>query len=138
MRCGNCNRVDDCGLIWSNHPNPMLSWGHLAGFKIKFLIISLNSQSQIRSGFLSDYPILRKNLYPRYKNVRDIPNIKNPESRGQKSRIPGIQILVPGFSEFCSREFFGIFSRFSYLDPDPRNFGIFGIFHSGDPEKIPS
>ena len=61
-----------------------------------------------RGGFLSGYPI------PRKKNSRS-PDFHFPNP------IPGIS----GFSEFFTRDFFGIFQKFQNPDPDHRDFGFF-------------
>ena len=106
----------------------------------------------IRGGFLLGYPFSRK----KNPDSRDIPKVKNPDkisnSRDKNSLdvvrslsswapplrdISGIcrkKIPIHGFlglTGLSTRIFFGIFSRFSNSDPDPRDFGIFGILHSG-------
>ena len=53
------------------------------------------------------------------ENPRDIP----------KKLIPIPEILR--FSRFSTQDFLGIFSGFPNPNPDPRDFGIFGISHSG-------
>ena len=93
-----------------------------------------------RVGFLSGYPIPRKNPISGIKNPRDIPKLKNPESREfwlspgdknpetqknletKKNPEPRALLKIPGiFIKFRKK------SRWS----ENRDFGIFGILHSG-------